>query len=69
MTEAEVLERLRGYFQTKVNNLNDDEMVEGPFEDENDAELGDTWQEAATIIDRAGGLKVRFELGKPEEDA
>lgn len=64
--DAEVLERLRKYFQTKVNNLSGDEMAEGPFED--GTEFGDLWEEAAARIDHHGGLKIRFEFGRPEED-
>lgn len=68
MTEAEVLERLRKYFQTQINNLNADEMAEGPFEDSSETEFGERWEEAAAIIDRHGGLRIRFEFGRPEDD-
>lgn len=70
MTEAEVLERLRKYFQTQINNLNADEMAEGPFEDpaETIETFGARWEEAAAIIDRNGGLRIRFEFGRPEDD-
>lgn len=64
--DAEVLERLRKYFQTKVNNLSGDEMAEGPFED--GTEFGDLWEQVASRIDTKGGLKIRFEFGKPEDD-
>lgn len=61
MTDAEILERLRAYFQTKVENLSGDEMAEGPFED--GTEYGDLWEQAASRIDARGGLRVRFEFG------
>ena len=60
MTDAEILEKLRAHFQTKVDNLNADEMAEGPFED--GTEFGDAWEAAAKVIDRRGGLRVRFEF-------
>lgn len=68
MTDEEILERLRKYFQTQVNNLNADEMAEGPFENPNEEEFGDTWEEAAARIDHHGGLKIRFKFGPPEDD-
>ena len=64
--DAEVLERLRKYFQTQINNLNADEMVEGPFDD--GTEDGELWEQAAARIDAKGGLRVRFEFGPPPED-
>lgn len=65
MTDAEILEKLREYFQTKVNNLSGDEMAEGPFEDANETleTYGDAWESAAKVIDRRGGLRIRFEFG------
>lgn len=64
MTDAEILEKLREYFQTKVNNLSGDEMAEGPFEDpdETPETYGDRWEAAAKVIDRRGGLRIRFEF-------
>lgn len=67
MTDAEILEKLREYFQAKVENLNADEMAEGPFDD--GTEFGDAWEAAAAVIDRRGGLRIRFEFAdelKPE---
>ena len=61
MTDDEILERLRAYFQTKVENLSGDEMAEGPFED--GTEDGELWEQAASRIDARGGLRVRFEFG------
>jgi len=61
MTDDEILEKLREYFQTKVNNLSGDEMAEGPFDD--GTEYGDAWEAAAGVIDRRGGLRIRFEFG------
>lgn len=56
--DAEILEALRKYFQTKVNNLSGDEMAEGPFED--GTEFGDLWEAAASRIDARGGLRIKF---------
>ena len=61
MTGAEVLERLNQYFQVQINNLNADEMAEGPFDDGQG--FGDLWEEASTLIDSRGGLTVRFGFG------
>ena len=63
MTDAEILEKLREHFQIKVNNLSGDEMAEGPFENPDDDEFGDTWETAAAVIDRRRGLRIRFEFG------
>lgn len=65
MTDAEILEKLREYFQTKVNNLSGGEMAEGPFEDPDETleTFGDAWEAAAKVIDRRGGLRIRFEFG------
>lgn len=65
MSPEEVLDRLREYFQIKVNNLNADEMAEGPFEDDEEENFGDTWEEAAQIIDANGGLLIRFGFARP----
>lgn len=64
MTDADVLEALREHFQTKINNLNADEMAEGPFENADEENYGDTWEEAAEIIDLRGGLRIHFEFTK-----
>lgn len=61
MTDAEILERLRAYFQNQINNLNATEMAEGPFED--GTEDGELWEQAASRIDARGGLRIRFEFG------
>ncbi|WP_086848377.1 hypothetical protein [Amycolatopsis kentuckyensis] len=61
MTDAEILEKLRAYFQNQINNLNATEMAEGPFDD--GTEYGDAWEAAAKVIDRRGGLRIRFEFG------
>lgn len=65
MTDAEILERLRVYFQTQISNLNADEMAEGPFED--GTEDGELWEQAASRIDARGGLRVRFEFADDEQ--
>ena len=58
MDDAEILEKLQKYFQTKMNNLEGDEMAEGPFED--GTEFGDAWEKAASRIDARGGLRIKF---------
>jgi hypothetical protein len=68
MTEVDILENLRDYFQAKVNNLSGDEMAEGPFEDTEDEDFGHTWEEAAEIIDDHGGLRIRFEFADQVND-
>jgi hypothetical protein len=58
MTDEEVLERLRKYYQTEIDNVNQDTMAEGPFEDgTEDSEL---WETAAERIYARGGLRVHF---------
>lgn len=66
MDDAEILETFREYFQTQINNLNQTEMAEGPFENEADEEFGDTWEDAAARIDARGGLRVYFRFADQE---
>lgn len=65
--DNDLLELFREYFQTKVNNLSGDEMAEGPFEDPDEEEFGDTWEKAAERIDARGGLRVFFRFADQED--
>lgn len=62
--DADILERLRKHYQTKIDNVNQDEMVEGPFDD--GTEDGELWEQAASRIDARGGLRVHFTFADQE---
>lgn len=68
MTDEEILERLREYYQTKIDNVNHDTMAEGPFADENETleTYGELWEKAASRIDARGGLRVHFTFADQE---
>lgn len=69
MEDAEILEKLREHFQTQVNNISTDEMAEGPFENDTEEEYGETWERAASRIDKRGGLRVYFRFADQEGGA
>lgn len=64
MNDEEILERLRKHYQTEIDNVNQDTMAEGPFED--GTEDGDLWEKAAARIDARGGLRVHFTFADQE---
>jgi len=66
--KQEVLEKLQEWLQQNVQRLSADEMAEGPFENDEDENFGDTWEEAASIIDANGGLKVTVAFGNASAD-
>ncbi|HJQ66684.1 MAG TPA: hypothetical protein VJ816_09920 [Gemmatimonadales bacterium] len=71
MTDEQILEKLREYYQTQINNVNQDEMAEGPFVDETETleTFGQRWEAAASRIDARGGLRVHFTFADQEGGA
>lgn len=66
MTDEEILGRLQKHYQTEIDNVNHDTMAEGPFENPDEENFGDTWEEAASRIDARGGLRVHFTFADQE---
>lgn len=51
LTKPEILQKIEAYLQTKLNNMSGDELLEGPFEGDQEA-----YDHATEVIDGNGGL-------------